>query len=396
MDIDASNEVALIEWGEALGFRASFRRVDDSLNSELVEQMTEKWRRALDVDPNSMDQFIEDSLATPSVNLGNLLRAATHALKKNDKRLSDIMTRVFSRTTATHAILDMTFIDDASLDFFSANMGKKVTVLSLDGVTQVSAAAVVRTAKQCPKLTKFVLPFVHKGENAKMLRDASDILPGSKVILAEPPEPYIKLSLSAGTKELSDQIESLLLKVQMFGLGSAGEKLAKREIRPEFKLLSGDELLNVLKKQQKPEDLIDVLMAYCDLNDQEYIHEHANTVIPLLKHSHDDVRVWAVIACMKIGNSLAVRPMLDRLEGTVENDRFVKESICIAMARFKSAEAVDYLIQLWRNCPISNVRQAAEVSLKKIGGPVVQDAFSSAAIIREQMENLLSDMQKGK
>eukprot|EP01090_Pellita_catalonica_P022431 TRINITY_DN8719_c0_g1_i1.p1 TRINITY_DN8719_c0_g1~~TRINITY_DN8719_c0_g1_i1.p1 ORF type:complete len:472 (-),score=108.81 TRINITY_DN8719_c0_g1_i1:97-1512(-) len=201
-----------------------------------------------------------------------------------------------------------------------------------------------------------------------------------------------KTDTQAPAKELTaeEKLENIKFKLQMFGVGGEQEKFTVAE---KLRELDSGQLMKLMKgaKTDSPE-FTECLRAYALQPKEEAKPEHCAQLLQYLHVPSANTRVWVVCALTKCGNPACVGPLLEYLRSGQENDRFVIESMCSAFASYRAFEAVPDLVQLWRNHVISNIRAAAEVSLKVLGGPEVAQAFNSSAILREQMELLLNGM----
>ena len=69
----------------------------------------------------------------------------------------------------------------------------------------------------------------------------------------------------------------------------------------------------------------------------------------------------------------------------------MREAICISLSRIQSPDSIAVLQKMYRNDPISDVRTVAGLALRRIGGKDVEQFFSSAAIVRDQMQQLIQE-----
>ena len=67
------------------------------------------------------------------------------------------------------------------------------------------------------------------------------------------------------------------------------------------------------------------------------------------------------------GLSARLVPMLD------DADRIVRASAALAVGMLKLQAGAEKLCLLWRNDPISHVRDAALTAMKSVGGPLIED-----------------------
>ena len=101
-------------------------------------------------------------------------------------------------------------------------------------------------------------------------------------------------------------------------------------------------------------------------------------LIRTLKQDDDpDVRAAAAVALGHIGNPAAIAPLIEQLDYA---DRFVRAGALTALGELKATSAVNQIVHLMRNDPISNVRAAAEQALCAIGGTQAERALEKAGV----------------
>lgn len=205
------------------------------------------------------------------------------------------------------------------------------------------------------------------------------------------------------TKKMRQELAHISWKMKALGLSSAADVLSASSVTVADELLqrTATELLLLNKGTSKSSrkssfaELSPVLqkqrlLALSKRPSEEMDRRHAEVVIPFLYSKVDvDLRVWAAVCLGKIGADCVVQPLLERAAD--EKDRFVREAICIALSRLQSPESISVLQKMYRNDPISDVRTVAGLALRRIGGKEVEQFFSSAAIVREQMEQLIQE-----
>ncbi|XP_074643068.1 uncharacterized protein LOC141900191 [Tubulanus polymorphus] len=106
-----------------------------------------------------------------------------------------------------------------------------------------------------------------------------------------------------------------------------------------------------------------------------------------LSDSDPNMRAVSALALGKANqhNKQIIRRLLARME---DDDRLVRESVCLALGHLKVAEAVEPLLDRWRNDPISTVRGAAQLALEKMPGPEAQAAIKVTQVLTDEMTNL--------
>jgi hypothetical protein len=96
-------------------------------------------------------------------------------------------------------------------------------------------------------------------------------------------------------------------------------------------------------------------------------------LVRLLSEEDPDLCAAAADALGKVGFTHAIGSLLQLLD---HKDRFVRESAARSLGKIGELGAVEPLIQIMRNDSISEVRAAATVALRLIGGPVAERAIS--------------------
>ncbi|CAH1232801.1 FAM65A [Branchiostoma lanceolatum] len=120
-----------------------------------------------------------------------------------------------------------------------------------------------------------------------------------------------------------------------------------------------------------------------------------DALLDLLNDSDPNVRAVAAVTLAKSGNA-EDQEVINRLLKTLQDkDRLVRESGCIALGYLRASKAVPQLVHLWRNDTISTVREAASVSLEKIGGEEAEKAIHMTKVLSEEIKLLMQQsMQK--
>ncbi|RUS85269.1 hypothetical protein EGW08_006970 [Elysia chlorotica] len=107
----------------------------------------------------------------------------------------------------------------------------------------------------------------------------------------------------------------------------------------------------------------------------------------MLKDDDPNVRAVAAIALAHAGKD---RPdTVDHLIGIIEDeDRLVRESACLSLGYLGSVRAVSYVVDRWRNDPISTVREAAELALSKMNAAEAQRCMKVTQVLSSEMSAL--------
>ncbi|KAK7087902.1 uncharacterized protein [Littorina saxatilis] len=107
----------------------------------------------------------------------------------------------------------------------------------------------------------------------------------------------------------------------------------------------------------------------------------------LLTDSDANIRAVAAIALAKAGKgqSSTVQKLVSLLE---DEDRLVRESACLSLGYMQAVDAVDAIVDRWRNDPISTVREAAELALSKMNVPAAQRCIKVTQILSSEMSAL--------
>ena len=95
------------------------------------------------------------------------------------------------------------------------------------------------------------------------------------------------------------------------------------------------------------------------------------------KDDDPDVRASAATALGQIQHSSAITPLIEQLDHA---DRFVRAAVLEALGNLKAFAAVQRIVHIMRNDPISNVRQAAEIALCVLGGEEANRALIRAKV----------------
>lgn len=106
------------------------------------------------------------------------------------------------------------------------------------------------------------------------------------------------------------------------------------------------------------------------------------SLLRLLQNDEEaDVRAATAVALGRIGDPSAIGPLIDQL---VDSDRFVRAGVLEALGKLKATSAVNQIVHIMRNDPISDVRAAAQDALCHIGGPQAHRALQRAGVTCEE------------
>ncbi|XP_076434550.1 uncharacterized protein LOC143274583 [Babylonia areolata] len=110
-------------------------------------------------------------------------------------------------------------------------------------------------------------------------------------------------------------------------------------------------------------------------------------LVDLLRDEDANIRAVAAIALAHAGKGH--KDTMRHLVGLLEDeDRLVRESACLSLGFLKAADAVDHIVDRWRNDPISTVREAAELALSKMNIPEAQRCIKVTQILSSEMSAL--------
>ncbi|XP_064619975.1 uncharacterized protein LOC135483236 [Lineus longissimus] len=111
------------------------------------------------------------------------------------------------------------------------------------------------------------------------------------------------------------------------------------------------------------------------------------TLMELLEDAEPNMRAVAALALGRSGKK--TKKVVDHLLKSLEDeDRLVRESVCLSLGSLKAERAVQPVLDRWRNDPISTVREAARIAITKIGGDEAAGAIKVTQVLSEEMANL--------
>ena len=102
------------------------------------------------------------------------------------------------------------------------------------------------------------------------------------------------------------------------------------------------------------------------------------------------------MACISLSNCSEVStPTVDRVRILLtDGDRLVRESACVALARFKCPSSVPMLLNTWRNDTISDVRSAALTALQLIGTPEAQKGIEMVKMLKDEINKICAAVKE--
>lgn len=110
-------------------------------------------------------------------------------------------------------------------------------------------------------------------------------------------------------------------------------------------------------------------------------------LIDLLTDSDVNIQAVAIISLARTGSN-DITTIVNLRKSLKSKDRVVREAACLALGHVKATQAVEALVNLWRNDIISNVREAALVALKNIGGQKASEAIRVTTVLEKEIRAL--------
>lgn len=110
-------------------------------------------------------------------------------------------------------------------------------------------------------------------------------------------------------------------------------------------------------------------------------------LIDLLTDSDVNIQAVAIISLARTGSN-DITTIVNLKKCLKSKDRVVREAACLALGHVKATQAVEDLVNLWRNDIISNVREAALVALKNIGGQKASEAIRVTTVLEKEIRAL--------
>ncbi|XP_041348457.1 uncharacterized protein LOC121368014 [Gigantopelta aegis] len=107
----------------------------------------------------------------------------------------------------------------------------------------------------------------------------------------------------------------------------------------------------------------------------------------MLKDDDPNIRAVAAIALSKAGKDR--RDTVDKLVSLLEDeDRLVRESALLSLGSLKATRAVSHVVDRWRNDPIKNVREAAELALNRMNTEDAKRCIHITEVLSSEMSAL--------
>ncbi|XP_022338280.2 uncharacterized protein LOC111133865 isoform X1 [Crassostrea virginica] len=110
-------------------------------------------------------------------------------------------------------------------------------------------------------------------------------------------------------------------------------------------------------------------------------------LLDLLTDKDVNIQAVAIISLARTGSN-DVTTIVNLKKCLKSKDRVVREAACLALGHIKAAQAVEQLVHLWRNDIISNVREAALVALRNIGGQKAEQAIRVTTVLEKEIRAL--------
>ena len=115
-------------------------------------------------------------------------------------------------------------------------------------------------------------------------------------------------------------------------------------------------------------------------------------LVELLKDIDPNIRTVATLALGRCKCSPEVitlhRIVAHLLKRISDQDRLVRQAACISLGHIRAGEAVKSLVQVWRNEPISDVRDAAFAALERMEGEDAKVAIEMTKRLEEEVAGL--------
>ncbi|XP_061197568.1 uncharacterized protein LOC133205720 [Saccostrea echinata] len=110
-------------------------------------------------------------------------------------------------------------------------------------------------------------------------------------------------------------------------------------------------------------------------------------LLDLLTDNDVNIQAVAIISLARTGSN-DIKTIVNLKKCLKSKDRVVREAACLALGHVKATQAVEALVNLWRNDIISNVREAALVALKNIGGEKAEEAIRVTTVLEREIRAL--------
>lgn len=115
-------------------------------------------------------------------------------------------------------------------------------------------------------------------------------------------------------------------------------------------------------------------------------------LVELLNDADPNIRTVATLALGRCKSSPEVitlhRIVAHLLKRISDADRLVRQAACISLGHIRAGEAVNDLVRVWRNEPISDVRNAAFAALERMEGEDARVAIDMTRKLEEEVRGL--------
>ncbi|XP_048747523.2 uncharacterized protein LOC125659773 isoform X2 [Ostrea edulis] len=112
-----------------------------------------------------------------------------------------------------------------------------------------------------------------------------------------------------------------------------------------------------------------------------------DALLDLLTDNDVNIQAVAIISLARTGSN-DIETIVSLKKCLKSKDRVVREAACLALGHVKATSAVELLVNLWRNDIISNVREAALIGLKNIGGEKADEAIRMTTVLEKEIRAL--------
>lgn len=109
----------------------------------------------------------------------------------------------------------------------------------------------------------------------------------------------------------------------------------------------------------------------------------------LLTDKDVNVQAVAIISLARTGDQ-DIETVVSLRKCLKAKDRIVREAACLALGSLGVEDAVEELVNLWRNDIISNVREAALAALNNIGGTKANEAIRVTQVLEKEIRSMKS------
>ncbi|XP_013395160.1 uncharacterized protein LOC106162413 [Lingula anatina] len=110
-------------------------------------------------------------------------------------------------------------------------------------------------------------------------------------------------------------------------------------------------------------------------------------LLTLIRDQDPNMRAVAALALGRTGTN-DFRVIDSLIKALKDEDRLVREATCISLGKLKVMKAIGLLLEVWRNEPIKDVRQAAEKALNLMGGKDAEKAIKVTQVLNSEIQKL--------